>query len=74
MIYSLYPPFIRVCVSVTRRIFTSPRDQRRGTNLDQVVWENEVKKAHVEANIGMEKVGIRQHSGKVRSGLGASSF
>lgn len=42
--------------------------------MDQVVWENEVKKAHVEANIGMEKVGIRQHSGKVRSGLGASSF
>lgn len=47
--------------------------ETRGTYLDRVVWENEVK-AHVEANIGVEKVGIRQHSGKVKSGLGASSF
>lgn len=37
------------------------------------MWENEVK-AHVEANIGVEKVRIRPHSGKMRSGLGPSSF
>lgn len=44
--------------------------------MDQVVCENEVK-AHVEANVGVGKVEIRQQPGEVRleaSESGASSL